>query len=311
MEKRTWLILLFIWWIPAMASGQNLVWNDTLVLATLQNPSDQGASLVKFRLTQEMEYSLTGTSLIFYNWQQGNNASVASLVHHFKIRSQLTNAGDVKISNCIFHLLGIQYFFDSISRFQPDENTMDTRIEVRIGENLTFTVFSNITTRIFNSYCYAANQKGTLVKTLNTSFLTPFLWTLSAGFAWVFPQTGTLSIGLSAAKFTWIRDRTIFDRQNITGFYGVPKGKDHVFEYGFSMHLLVDKDFLKRIHWYCDLLIFKNPGKPFDLVMKNQIGIRINKFLKTSIQTRFYYENEVSKSIQMENMFSLGFYFNR
>jgi hypothetical protein len=75
------------------------------------------------------------------------------------------------------------------------------------------------------------------------------------------------------------------------------------------MQILLDKDVFKRVHWNCDVLIFKNYRKPVDLVMKSIIGIKITKYLRTSIQTRVFYEQEMSKSIQFENLVSLGLYF--
>lgn len=310
MGKRDGFVLLFILLLPTKGHVQNLVLNDTVTITTLQNYIDPETSLMKFRLTQGMGYSLSFTALVFYNWQQGNNTNLVSLSHNFKYLSQYTNGRNIKISNFFVHDLGIQYFFDSISRFQPDENILDTRIEMRIGKNLIYTVFSNLTTRIFNSYVYATDQTGQLTKTLSASFLTPLLWTFSTGFGWTLPRLGILNLGLSAVKFTWIRNREVYDQQNILTFYGVPKEKNHIFEYGISLHLRVDKDLLKWVHWNCDLLVFKNYQKPIDLVMKNLIGIRINKFLKTSIQTRLCYEKEISKTIQVENLVSLGFYFD-
>jgi len=58
------------------------------------------------------------------------------------------------------------------------------------------------------------------------------------------------------------------------------------------------------------LLIFKNYLKPVDLVLDNLVGIRINKFLKTSIRTHVTYESAVSRNLQIENMVSVGFGFN-
>jgi len=73
------------------------------------------------------------------------------------------------------------------------------------------------------------------------------------------------------------------------------------------MHVLIDKEIGRWGKWDCDILVFKNFNKPVDLVLKNLIGIKINKFIKTSIQTRLIYEEDVSKSLQMENLISLGF----
>ena len=165
-------------------------------------------------------------------------------------------------------------------------------------------------TRLFPSYLYSTDPVGNLVRTSNTSFLTPLLLTCSVGFGYNFGGFGSFSLGISAAKFTWVRNKAVYNQQHIEKFYGVPRGKSYVYEYGLSVHLRVDKDLLKRVHWNCDLLIFKNYQMPADMILKNLIGIRISKFLKVSIQTRLFYETEVSKSIQSENMLSMGFYYN-
>ena len=117
-------------------------------------------------------------------------------------------------------------------------------------------------------------------------------------------------MGLTAAKLTWIRDKRIFKELDVPAYYGVPKGKNWKLEYGLSMHLLVDKDILNRVHWDCDMQLFKNYEKPPDLSLKNLVGVRINKFLKTNIQTRVVYEEDLSKNLQIENLISVGFYFN-
>ncbi|MCX6269385.1 MAG: DUF3078 domain-containing protein [Bacteroidetes bacterium] len=271
--------------------------------------ADSGISPVKFLLTQNISYSLSCNALLFFNWQRGDNFNNVSLLHHFRYRSELTDNRSVAVRNSFTHELGIQYFFDSISRFLPDENTLDTQVDVRMGKNFSMAVFSSLTTRLFNSYRYTAGSAGNLIRNRSASFLTPMLWTLSSGFGYAFPHLGSLSLGLSAVRLTWIRDREVYRQQNLLEFYGVPKDKSFMIEYGFSLHLLVDRDFLKRIHWDCDLLIFKNYRKPVDMVMKNLIEIRISKFIKTTIQTQLYYEKEVSKTLQVMNMVSLGFYF--
>ena len=309
-EKRRGLFLLCAWFLSVNGAGQILVWKDTALLYNFANVAGPGISPVRFRLTGEMEYSLSGTTLLFLNGRQGDNIDVVSLFQHLKFHAQIISCRHVRFSNTFVHDLGIQYFFDSISRFHPDENTLDSRLEVGITKNLSFTVFSNLTTRMFNSWNYVPDPSGTVRRVLCGSFLTPLVWTFSIGLGLAFPGQGNLSLGVSAGKFTWIRNREVFNQPDIPEFYGVPREKSTLFEYGLSLHLLIDRDLLKRVHWNCDLLVFKNFRKPADLGLKNLIGIRINKFLKTSIQTRLNYEEEISKKIRVENLISLGFYIN-
>ena len=291
-------------------SAQNLVWKDTIMLLELKHLADSGSLMIKFRITQDMEYALTCSNILFINWKHDPNTNQVSLLQHVKYQSQFNNDHNLIIVNSFVHDLGIQCFFDSISRFQPDENTLDTRLEFTLSKNFTFSAFSRLSTRLFNAYNYTTGASGTLCKTLYSSFLTPLIWTMSAGFGWTVPRFVTLSVGLSSAKLTCIYNKGIFDQLKVPDFYGVPKDKNHILEYGLSMHILIDRVISNRVHWNCDVLMFKNYKKPVDVVMNNLVGIRINKFLKTSIQTHLLYESAVSKHLQIENMISLGFCFN-
>jgi hypothetical protein len=257
-----------------------------------------------------VEYSLSFSALQFANWQQGPDAGVLSLLHHVKHRLQFTNMKKIRISNLLSHDLGIQYYYDSVFRFQPDENNLDTRIEFALGKRVNITFFSKLSTCMFNTYFYGSELNGTRVKKLRAAFLSPLSWSMSSGFGWTKPGLGSLSLGLITTKVTWLRNKLLYPQQDMAVTYGVPDNENHILEYGISMHLLIDKDILKRVHWNCDLLVFKNYQKPVDLVMKNFIGVKISRFLKISIQTRVNYEKDVSRYLQVENQLSVGFYCN-
>ncbi|MCK9203536.1 MAG: hypothetical protein M0P58_03745 [Bacteroidales bacterium] len=159
----------------------------------------------------------------------------------------------------------------------------------------------------FNGYDYFSDGNGSISRTPSSSFLTPLIWTFSGGISFLVPRFLTFTLGLSSAKLTYIRDKERIEKSGITDYFGVPSGKNHHFEFGLGMHVLIDKEIGRWGKWDCDILVFKNFNKPVDLVLKNLIGIKINKFIKTSIQTRLIYEEDVSKSLQMENLISLGF----
>ena len=289
--------------------SQNLLWRDS-ILVDLKQVFGLGNTLVMFHVAQDMEYQLTCSGMVGINREHGSNFFEASLLQHFRYQALVKNECRVKFLSSFVHDLGVDCFFDSISRFQPDENALAARVEVTLARNFVFTVSSQVTTRIFNAYDYSISQTGTLLKTRIASFLTPLLGTLSAGFGWTVPRYATLGIGLSSAKFTCILDQSVFDRLKVTRFYGVPREKSHLFEYGLSMHMLLDHDFTGRVHWNCDMQVFKNYHKPVDLVMTSLVGIKLTRLLRTSIRTYVSYDSDVSRNLRVENVISLGVCFN-
>jgi len=284
------------------------VWTDSVILVNLIPNAASGQTLIKSRLTQEWEFTVTCSNLSYVNWQHDKNVSQLTFLQNLKYRSKFENKHHLLITQYFEHSLGLQLFFDSLSKFQIDDNSLDTRIEFAINKSLTVSFLSHISTRLFNGFDYEPDTSGNLLRTLNSSFLTPLLWTFSGGMGWTVPRFFSIHLGLSGAKLTYVRDKKIYENLGLPSFYGVDRDNDYLFEYGLSMQLVIDKEFCSWMHWDCDILIFKEQEKPPDLILKNRIGVRINKFLKTTIQTRIYYEEAVSKKVQMENIIAIGFY---
>jgi len=262
----------------------------------------------RIHFKQECEYSFKFSDFHFVNWEHDANADQVMVLQYFKCRMTAENDRGFSISNQFVHNLGFQSYFDSITKVYLDDNSFNTKIDFRIKKNYAIVFNSALTSRLLNGFDYSVNDSGRQILTLNSSFLTPLIWTFSFGLGVTWKDFGSLTLGLTGGKLTYIRETKIFEIRQVTEFWGVPSGKDHVFEYGLSLQFLANMDFCKRLHWDCDLLLFKNYHDPIDLTLKNLIGIRINKFLKTSIQTRVFYEEKVSKNVQLENLISLGFY---
>ena len=290
------------------SNGQDLVRKDNTGRSRSTDSLKSENHPNRIRITRELDYSVSFSNLLLLNWLHDKDANQVMGLQNLKYRMVAENANGFSISNLFTHNLGFQAYFDSITKVYMDDNSLNTKIGFRINKNYSVVVNSNLSSRFLQGFDYSVDDSGKQVIILNSSFLTPLIWTFSLGFGITWKDFGSLSFGLTGGKLTFIQMKKIYEIRHVTEYYGVPEGKNPLFEYGLSLQFLVNRDFLTRIHWDCDLLIFKNYNAPVDLNFKNLIGIRINKFLKTSIQTRIYYEQKVSKNLQLENLVSLGFY---
>jgi hypothetical protein len=286
--------------------AQRLVWHDRNVVRTLMIPADSGHSLIRLRVTQRLEYALTLSGVFFINWERDHNNNHMMVIQDILYQCKGETEKRFRFTQKLVHHLGIQYFFDSIARFHIDDNQLETRLECRIRKNHGCFLSALFSTRLFNSYLISANDSGQVIRTLASSFMTPLTGLFSGGIQFKWPLFGSLNIGITSAKLTWIRDRSIYESLEVTTYYGVPQEKRYLFEYGLSIQLLINHDLLKWLHWDCDLIIFKNTNLPPDVSVKNNLGFRLTKFLKARIQTRLYYEECVSKKVQLENIVSMG-----
>lgn len=292
---------------PAPLAAQDLDWDssrNSLVFRP-KLPSLTG----KFSFSNEFDYNISATAYSSLNGNGDKTAGQLALLQNIKYRISI-HSKRLQITNDLAHSLGLVYYLDSLIKFQTDENTLTSRINYTLDHSVKLMVSSILTTRIFNSWDASPGTGGSVSRTINSSFLTPLVCTFSGGLGFEIKQTGSLDIGISSAKLTWLLDQSIFDKTGRDSFFGVKKGRRNLFEYGLSMHLLIDRAIMKKLQWNCDLLLFKAGNSAVDLSLTNLFAYRINTFLKTSLQTKLFYDEDVSKKLRMENLLSFGFDFH-
>jgi hypothetical protein len=294
-----------LWW-PGCSHSQELFFNDSLLVGIdVQLPGDN--SLVLFRFRQQFDYKLSFSGLINFQWEHDPAANHVALLGNLNYNSSITNERRLKFQASVIQDLGFQIFFDSITRFFPDATSIISQLEVKINRCFIYSVNTNLTSRIFNDYRYLPDQNGDLVKRMQSGFLTPMIVNFSSGFGWNLPSWGSVSLGLTGGKFTFIRSREIFGILKVEKYYGVLAGKQTLIEYGISLLVTIDRNLAKTLKWTCEMMLFKNYIKPVDITVKSLLEWRFGRNLSGSLQTRLFYEEAVSKKLQIDNIITLGF----
>jgi hypothetical protein len=309
-KKVIWIELLLFCLMSISASPQELSIREMIARHLLKNTFSAGSVHDKIRFTGELDYTLSANSLILVNWLHDDKVNQVNLFQNLKYQYLLQNDRTFVFSGTFNHNLGFVHYFDSITKTSIDDNNLTARLDIKIDDRVALTFNSNITSRLMNGFDYMTTDSGRVVKVLNSSFLTPLIWTISLGVGYMWKNFGSANLGISSCKLTSIQNKQIFSIRKIPSYYGIEEGKTHLLEYGFTFQMLIDKDLLRLLHWDCDLLLFKNYHLPVDMVFKNLLGVRINKFLKATLQTRIVYEEKTSKHLQFENLVSIGFYFH-
>jgi len=295
-----------LWIVPYSIPAQQLAWKEQHPAWNLNLCADSGQSPVRLRLSHRLEYSLTFSGVFFINWDHDPNKNQVMLIQDMTYECRGETDRRFRFSQKIVHHLGIQFFFDSISRIHVDDNQLDTRLEWRIRKNHGCFFSALLSTRLFNGYTLTINANGNQDRILNSSFLTPLTVLFSGGIQFKWPFFGSFNLGITSAKLTWLRDKSIYEEQHTIIYYGVPEDKGYLFEYGISLHLLIDHNIAKWLRWNCDLLVFKNMNLPPDISIRNNLAFRLAKHLRAAFQTRLFYEERISRKVQLENIVSVG-----
>jgi hypothetical protein len=263
----------------------------------------------QFTLTENFTYALSFNN--FLKWERKNKASSLIALSQ-DVFYKLTREKKHNLTFCFSfrHQLGFQYIPDSIINKTIDETILSTKSSLAFIKNIHFSLTTDATMPLLNSYYLSYNDStGLKEKILNEGFLTPFECTLSGGLVFVWEKLGTITIGLSSARLVYVHNKAVFNDMNNNIFHGVGKNKKYHIEYGLSTELTLFKEFGNFIKWNCDIKAFKNFNMPVDLNIRNEISFILGKHVKSSIQTKFNYEQQVSKSPLFENIVTIGLYF--
>jgi len=258
-------------------------------------------------ITENLSYSLSLSNWLYVNEpHQYNNLillQVADYSSHLRYNSKYSLITE------IHHELGFQYLFDSIIIKSADRNTMKNSIKLLILNDISLDYTSTVETQFMNGFSFITDDSLGVQKNISSTFLTPFYCRFSFGLDYNNKKIGILKLGISSAKLTYLHNSVIFESTGKSTLFGVSKSQKILFEYGLSSSLKFDQNIGKKIQWKCDIQAFKNFEFPVDLDITNILSLKANKYFKTSIRTRFLYNEHISKTFRLENTVTVGFYF--
>lgn len=291
-------------------SGQSLIRGDSAVILSLPQLAGTRESLVRFVWSQEFDYALTLSNQLVYNRPGQEKGGYLLLLQGLKYRSAVESANRFRFVNSFTHDAGFQWFFDSITRFSPDQNTLLSFFDFRLKKHLNGNINSEITTRLFHGYSAVPGPAGETIRVRSTSFLSPVTWTLSGGIGYSLPNVARFSLGIASFRLTFLHDTTVFQRLGVSSWMGVTRGTHHTLEYGLSMMCQIDRLLWKKIQWNLDLKMFMAYAQPAEYALKNMVGVKLTRYLKAAMITRLCYGEKESRRLQTENLISIGFGIN-
>ena len=129
------------------------------------------------------------------------------------------------------------------------------------------------------------------------------------------PAVFTQSLGLTLDPADWFTQRIgVASKQTIVliprfrQLYGVPENSPGLVEVGFESRTGVEQEVFENVHLKSTLGLFaafNNPDVP-DLSWENLVAMKVNSWLSVNIQVDTLYDRDISKALQLKEVFSLG-----
>lgn len=262
----------------------------------------------RYSFTEDLSYSFSLSNWLYVN--EPNKFNSLILLQELNYYNIIKFRSKLSISTTFSHEVGFQYLFDSLITKNADKNNLLHSFLIPLYKNISIQFSSSAETQLLPGFDIISNDTLAPQRIISSTFLTPLFCIFSLGFDYNNTNIGIFRFGISSAKLTYLHNPIIFKKSNQITFFGVPGGDNIRFEYGLSTNFVLDREIGKLIHWKCDIRAFKNFELPVDLNITNSISLKTSKYLKTSIRTKFLYNELISKTYRLENMITVGFYFD-
>ena len=167
-----------------------------------------------------------------------------------------------------------------------DKIVYTTSYGYALSKHWDVTFLSSFRTQFTNGYNYP-NDSVAISK-----FMAPAYLVVGLGVNYVPAEYFTLYLSPSAGRFTFVMDDTL----SAQGAFGVDKGKQMKGEFGPYMRAVFNKEVFKNITVNSSLELFTDYLKKFgniDLNWNVLIGLKVNKWLSTTINAQTVYDDDV------------------
>ncbi len=153
-----------------------------------------------------------------------------------------------------------------------------------------------------NGFTYGSGQRDDMPAPRISAFLSPAILTQSVGLSFQAAHWAQLRFGL-ATKETLVTERSLRAR------YKVNPDKSTRWEAGLSGLILLDGVMFTNVHMHHSLQVFASfnqAGTP-DMLSETLITMKVNRWLQVNVEYTAQLDRDVSRSIQMKELISLGF----
>jgi hypothetical protein len=212
----------------------------------------------------------------------------------------------------VFDESSFSLIVDSLAQWERD--ALRISLESKTGKTdaqIQLSGGTSLESNKFNKYKSSLDSSGQIQKLKESAFLAPGILRMQSGVSLRINDQNELELGLAAAKITWIRLKSLYDNLNTEEIQGVKRGLPFLFEGGISMKSNFTSSPNKKIIWEQTCRIFYpiQRERTTEMEMLNKLSVDLNDGLKTSLVSRYSYNENRWPPSRWDTELRIGFEF--
>ncbi|WP_067144913.1 DUF3078 domain-containing protein [Pseudotamlana agarivorans] len=292
---------------------------STLAIHAQKTPTVKDTIITPEGWTTVGKINLLVNQSAFSNWQPGGDNNLAanlSVNYDFNY-----DKGPWSWDNKILASYGLNINEDDGRRKTDDRLELNSVVGRAMKKKYwNFSFYMNFKTQFTDGYDYNDDFMGDNELYPTSGFFKPAYWSFGPGFLWKKSNNLNVNIAPLSSRFTFITDEifTINDDDENNVFYessndvetfGVPPGKNLLYEFGLNIRAYYKLDIMKNISMENTLSLYSDYlHKPLntDIDYTLNVVMKINDVFSTNFTFQTVYDDDAFKGFQIREVFGLG-----
>ena len=252
--------------------------------------------------------SLLFNQAAFSQWASGgvNNVSLGLTVDYEVNYKENGWSWDTKSSGSY----GLSYIEgDKFLKKTNDRLEINSLLGKEFSETWSYSTILNFKSQIARGYRFGTDEEGKETRSLRTHFFSPAYLQFGVGLYWKKSSNLWLNFAPFTQRITFVSLQFTKDLVDDKAYFGVSKGRNHLFELGASVSGFYKFETLKNVFIENQLALYTDYlGEPenidFDYTLT--ATMKVNAFISTQLEVQLVYDDNAVQALQSREVFGVG-----
>lgn len=252
--------------------------------------------------------SLLFNQAAFSQWASGgvNNVSLGLTVDYEVNYKENGWSWDTKSSGSY----GLSYIEgDKFLKKTNDRLEINSLLGKEFSETWSYSTILNFKSQIARGYRFGTDEEGKETRSLRTHFFSPAYLQFGVGLYWKKSSNLWFNFAPFTQRITFVSLQFTKDLGDDKAYFGVSKGRNHLFELGASVSGFYKFEALKNVFIENQLALYTDYlGEPenidFDYTLT--ATMKVNAFISTQLEVQLVYDDNAVQALQSREVFGVG-----
>jgi len=190
-----------------------------------------------------------------------------------------------------------------------DRLEINSLLGKEFSDTWSYSTILNFKSQIARGYQFGTDEQGEETRSLRTHIFSPAYLQFGVGLYWKKSTDLWLNIAPFTQRITFVSRQFTKDLADGKAYFGVPKGRNHLFELGASVNGFYKFEALENVFIESRLALYTDYlGEPENINFDYSLTatMKVNAFISAQLEVQMVYDDNAVQNLQSREVFGVG-----